>query len=208
MYDGTHASNLLLLQAALQEESEKYEQVQKLQAYIRELCACLAEKGAVVEELEEHVKRAREDRMDAIKERRKTDLQDENRSADAAVAAVLHVLTSGGDPSAAQAAAAEASRKAADSSDDVDNGRPQLDEFGRDLNLARKLERKRRQEKRIARKSRKNERREIRRREATTDVKWGAALVGESSSDESEDELIAFRSTCKEVQETAKVCLL
>ena len=208
MYDGTHASNLLLLQAALQEESEKYEQVQKLQAYIRELCACLAEKGAVVEELEEHVKRAREDRMDAIKERRKTDLQDENRSADAAVAAVLHVLTSGGDPSAAQAAAAEASRKAADSSDDVDNGRPQLDEFGRDLNLARKLERKRRQEKRIARKSRKNERREIRRRESTTDVKWGAALVGESSSDESEDELIAFRSTCKEVQETAKVCLL
>ena len=208
MNDGTHASNLLLLQAALQEESEKYEQVQKLQAYIRELCACLAEKGAVVEELEEHVKRAREDRMDAIKERRKTDLQDENRSADAAVAAVLHVLTSGGDPSAAQAAAAEASRKAADSSDDVDNGRPQLDEFGRDLNLARKLERKRRQEKRIARKSRKNERREIRRREATTDVKWGAALVGESSSDESEDELIAFRSTCKEVQETAKVCLL
>eukprot|EP00958_Prasinococcus_capsulatus_P026959 scaffold5101_cov403-Prasinococcus_capsulatus_cf.AAC.1 len=187
---------------ALVEESDKYEHVQTLQAYIRELCACLAEKGPLVEELEDHMKKAREERAEAAQKRRTVDYSDENRCADAAVAAVLQVLAAGGDASAARAAANEASANAAEGENEGD-GEPLLDEFGRDLNLAHKMERKRRRAQRAKRIAAKQQKREERRQQAV-DPQWGPPLAGETSSDESEDEMIAFQSTCREVEETAK----
>lgn len=65
----TVSSGLQSMKDSLQFTSDRYVFLQQLRDYIAALCDCLQDKTAIVEELEEHLRRTREQRAGSTRER-------------------------------------------------------------------------------------------------------------------------------------------
>ncbi|KAL2609910.1 hypothetical protein R1flu_028483 [Riccia fluitans] len=147
--------------------------------------------------IEEHMQRLHEERSNAVTERRAGDNADELAEVEVAVGAAKAVLTKGRGTASATAAAVAAA--AAHAAKEGSNIAPQLDEFGRDVNLQKRLESKQRAQRRATRAAKK--------RAAAFVSNNGDAsqrVEGESRCDESESEMSAYQSRREEVLETAK----
>lgn len=99
----------------------------------------MQDKGPLIEELEEAMQRLHEERANALLERRAADNADELAEIESAVSAAKAALAKGGGTATAMAAASAAAARDARSSTV-----PQFDEFGRDVNLQKRMESKRR----------------------------------------------------------------
>jgi len=113
---------------------ERYKYMQEMRDYFRDLCECLREKGPIIDELEEHAQRLHEHRGLASKRESEGNLRDEATEAEAGMEAAQAALMRGASQAEAIAAATAAAEGAIAAR--FDSLRPNLDEFGRDLNLA------------------------------------------------------------------------
>ncbi|KAG2423252.1 hypothetical protein HYH02_015353 [Chlamydomonas schloesseri] len=127
------------LEAELRAAGDKYEYVQRLRAYVADLCDCLQVKSAIVEELEDSRGELMEDRAAAARSAAAAAARDLAAPAEAAVAAAMAALSRGATAAAAGAAAEAAARDAEDKLLD-EEGPVELDEFGRNVNLQRRRE--------------------------------------------------------------------
>ena len=144
-------AQILELEVSGAAAGERYKLVQEFRDYIRDLCECLKDKAPLVEELEDHLGRLEEAAAAAYAERADADADDENAPAQAAVAAASGALARGAGEAAARDAAAAAAAMAS-----LAGGAslpPQLDELGRDLNAARRVNASRRASSRAARRA-------------------------------------------------------
>eukprot|EP00250_Pteridium_aquilinum_P015662 c22686_g1_i1 orf=398-2479(+) len=194
--------NISTLENSLVSAGDKYMYMQNLRDYIAVLCDFLKSKAPLIEELEEHMQRLHEERATAASERRSADNSDETVEIEAAIGAAMSALNKGASASAATDAAAAAAASAL-SARDGSNLATQLDEFGRDVNLQKRIESKQRLQARERRRARAAKRREHSFGSIQGDTFGGAQVEGESTSDESESEEAAFRSGCAEILETA-----
>lgn len=185
------------LERGMSESSERYVYVQKLRDYVAELCDCLRDKGALIEELEEQMQRLQEERASALAERRAADISAEVAESEAATSAAMAALGRGAGGPAASVAAAEAATWVREGLEST----PQFDEFGRDINLQKRMEARRRAEARARRRARAQARRAERtvgrgpHANGNGRVSFPSEadrLDGETSSSESEDEVSAF----------------
>lgn len=142
---------LLSYQAAAHAAAAKYRCVQEFRDYVRDLCDCLKDKAAVVEELEEHVASLHRAAADAYGDRIAADAADELPPAAAAVAAAHGALSRGageGPASEAAEAAAQMARLAGPIALP-----PSIDEFGRDMHASHRVNSARRAASRSARRA-------------------------------------------------------
>ncbi|KAL4199891.1 hypothetical protein AMTRI_Chr03g53570 [Amborella trichopoda] len=188
-------SNIIDLEKSLSAAGEKYLFMQKLRDFVSVICDFLQDKAPFIEELEEQMQRLHEERASAIVQRRADDDADEMAEIEAAVNAAISVFNKGGSVSSAASAAQAASLAAKEQS----NLPVELDEFGRDVNLQKRMDSKRRAE---ARKRRKawSESKRIR---TVGDGSSYQRIEGESSTDESDSDSTAYRSSCDELLQTA-----
>ncbi|CAK9234297.1 unnamed protein product [Sphagnum troendelagicum] len=184
------------LERSLAGANEKYLYMQELRDYVSVLCEFLQDKGPIIEELEEAMQRLHEERANALLERRAADNADELIEIEAAVSAAKAVLARGAGTATATAAAAAAIAAVQDGTSSA----PKLDEFGRDVNLQKRLESKRRAQARERRLKRATERRMA----PNMDVASAGRIEGESSSEESESEERAYKSGRQEILQTAE----
>lgn len=191
------AENVIVLEGAQAEVGAKYRFVQELRDYVATLCDFLRDKAPLIEELEEEMEKVHEDRAQALFERRAADHADEMAEAEAAMAAALAAMGRG----AGTATAERAAMAAAEAVREGTGMAPQLDEFGRDVNMQKRMDAKRRAEARERRKARVGARRAGRASEDYRGPANGAPslMEGESSSDESESEQTAYTSARQEV---------
>ena len=174
---------------------ERYKYVQELRDYFRDLCECLKDKLPIIEELEEHIQRLHEQRSTAAAVLADGDDDDEQAEAEAAVEAAqsaLMVGTSAEDAVVAATAAVEnvvATR--------LSGGSSELDEFGRDINLAKKRAAEKRAVTRRARRAKEEEEEE---------KKTGVSprmLPGEADDAEDPEEVGLFVKGWEDAQEAA-----
>jgi len=179
------------LEEQLGASKEKYAYCQEVKAYIADLCECLQEKTAIIDELEVHMMEALHSRAETrLKERR---LEEEERAAplEAAVSEALRVLSQGGAPEEANRSA-RAAEEAAEAA--LLNGLgTELDEFGRDMNVEKRKDAQKRASKRAQRREKLQ-----RKRQAAAGRREPG--FGESASEESEGELEHYRRRLKDVQ--------
>lgn len=147
------------------------------------------------------MQRLHEERANAVTERREGDDADELAEVEAAVGAAKAAFSRGGGTATAVAAAAAAAAAAVSARDGSHLGR-QLDEFGRDVNLQKRMESKRRAQARAKRAAKTSSRRSMR-ASGNGDGVWSHAVEGESTSEESESEATAYESRREEVLDTA-----
>eukprot|EP01018_Ginkgo_biloba_P004025 Gb_08409 [translate_table: standard] len=193
--------NITGLEKSLAAAGEKYVFMQKLRDFIAVLCDFLQDKAPFIEELEEQMQRLHEERATAIVERRTADDADEMAEVEAAIGAAVSVLSKGAGTATAAGAAA-AAQAAAAAAREGSNLPPQLDEFGRDINLKKRADLKRRAE---ARKKRRAH--AASKKAASLSAADGNAyqhIEGESSSDESDSECRAYQSSRVELLQTAE----
>ncbi|CAM6084681.1 unnamed protein product [Calypogeia fissa] len=190
--------NVSTLERTLTAAGDKYLYMQKLRDYISILCDFLQDKAPLIEELEEHMQRLHEERANAVTERRVGDHSDELAEVEAAVGAAKAVFSKGGGTATALSAAAAAAFSARDAS----NLGPQLDEFGRDVNLQKRMESKRHAQARAKRAAKAASRRTTSLTSGNGDGVGSQRVEGESSSDESESEATAYQSRREEVLDT------
>ncbi|KAE9605662.1 hypothetical protein Lal_00024697 [Lupinus albus] len=185
----TSLLNITDLENSLVLSDEKYRFMQKLQNYVSNICDFLQHKASYIEELEEQMKKLHEDRASAISGRRDTNNDDEMVEVEAAVKAAMSVLSRKGNSNleAAKVAAQDALtalRKERDLP-------VKLDEFGRDLNLEKRMKMKVRTKSRQSKKSQTFDYSKLASMELN-DHK----IEGESSTDESDSESQAYQSQC------------
>ncbi|KAM0928711.1 hypothetical protein ACQ4PT_002650 [Festuca glaucescens] len=193
-------SEISSLESGLQDAEKKFVYMQELRNYVSVMCDFLNDKAFFIEELEEHMQKLHENRALAVSERRAADLADESSVIEAAVNAAISVLSKGSSSNnlsaaslAAQAAATAAKERA--------NLPPELDEFGRDINLQKRMDLKRREENRMRRKARSESKRQ------PSAGKSGNSdhVEGELSTDESDTDSSAYLSSRDELLKTADV---
>ncbi|OIW02251.1 hypothetical protein TanjilG_15134 [Lupinus angustifolius] len=185
----TSLLNITDLENSLVLSDEKYRFMQKLQNYVTNICDFLQHKASYIEELEEQMKKLHEDRASAISGRRDTNNDDEMVEVEAAVKAAMSVLSrKGNSNSEAAKIAAQDALTALRKQRDLP---VELDEFGRDLNLEKRMKMK------VRAKSRQSK------RSQTFDYSKLASMElndhkieGESSTDESDSESQAYQSQC------------
>eukprot|EP00887_Chlorella_sp_A99_P007831 scaffold20.g7831.t1 len=190
------------LEAELAAAGEKYTYVQRLRAYIADLCNMLADKSPLVEELEEQQQAMQQERAERQHERARGDDEEAFAPAEAAVSAVLGVLSRGGAPAAA-AVAGEAAAAAAEAQQLGSNLPVELDEFGRDMNAERKMAAATRARRRAARLAEAQRRLAVGPAAAAGQPPAGEERLGEESSEESEGEDDHYKSRQAEIQEAA-----
>lgn len=139
-----------------------------------------------------------EERASVILERRAADGADEMMEVDPAVRAAMSVFSKGGGASAI-AAAATAAQAAFAAAREKSNLPVQLDEFGRDVNQQKRLDSVRRAEARKRRKARAEAKRMSSIRDSSS-----FHIEGESSTDESDSETTAYKSSRYELLQTAE----
>ncbi|CAI5537238.1 unnamed protein product, partial [Closterium sp. Naga37s-1] len=166
------------------------------------------DKAALIEELEESLQQLQEERANAAFERRRADLADELAQAEAATSAAAAAMAQGAGTVTAAAAAAAAAEAVVEGGGAV-GGRVELDEFGRDVNLQKRLEFQRR----VAARERRHAKAEARRAGRGEGGGGGggggvARVEGEWSSEESEDERSAYSSGRQEILTAAGEPLL
>ncbi|XP_024520759.1 transcriptional repressor ILP1 isoform X1 [Selaginella moellendorffii] len=179
------AASITMLEEKFSSAGKKYIYMQQLRDFVSTLCAFLQAKSPLIEELEEHMQKLHEERADAVFQRRILDGADEKVQLDSAIEAAMAVLTRGGSIQTASAHASSATQAAAAAA--LNGIAPELDEFGRDTSLQKRMEMKSRASAR---------KRRISRVLAKTSSE-------ECSSDESDNEM-AFGSGRDETLETAE----
>lgn len=194
--------NISTLETSLETTGKKYVFMQKLRNYIAVLCDFLKSKAPIIEELEEHMQRLLEERATAVTERRSADNNDEMVEVEAAISTAMTALNQGASASAAAAAVAAAASSSL-SAREGSGLATQLDEFGRDVNLQKRIELKQRAQARERRRARGAKRRADSFVLNQGDNLGSVQVEGESTSEESESEERAFRSGRAEVLETA-----
>jgi GC-rich sequence DNA-binding factor len=198
----THLSEALSeissLETGLQDAEKKFVYMQELRNYISVMCDFLNDKAFYIEELEEHMQKLHENRALAVSERRAADLADESGVIEAAVSAAVSILSKGSS-SAYLSTASNAAQVAAAAARESSNLPPELDEFGRDVNLQKRLDRKRREENRTRRKARS----ESKRLASAVKDSNTEQIEGELSTDESDSESSAYVSSRDELLKTA-----
>ena len=175
--------NISDLEKSITAAGEKFVFMQKLRDFVSVLCSFLQDKAPYIEELEEQMQKLHQDRASAIRERRDGDDEDEIVEVEVAINAASSALSRGSSP-ALVSAAVSAAREGL-------NLPIQKDEFGRDLNRQKRLDRERRSESRNRRKVR-----------SDSKIKHGE-IEGEVSTDESETEADAYASSREELLQIA-----
>ncbi|PNT71391.1 transcriptional repressor ILP1 isoform X1 [Brachypodium distachyon] len=193
-------SEISSLESSLQDAEKKFVYMQELRNYISVVCDFLNDKAFFIEELEEHMQKLHENRALAVSERRAADLADESSVIEAAVNAAISVLSKGSS-SANLSSASNAAQAAAAAARETSNLPPQLDEFGRDINLQKRMDLKRREENRKRRKARS----ESKRLSSTGKSVSSEQIEGELSTDESDTDSSAYLSSRDELLKTADV---
>uniref|UniRef100_A0ACD5WHY3 Uncharacterized protein n=1 Tax=Avena sativa TaxID=4498 RepID=A0ACD5WHY3_AVESA len=193
-------SEISSLESGLQNAEKKFVYMQELRNYVSVMCDFLNDKAFFIEELEEHMQKLHESRALAVSERRAADLADESSVIEAAVNAAISVLSKGSS-SANLSAASLAAQAAATAARESANLPPELDEFGRDINLQKRMDLKRREENRRRRKARSESKR------LSSAGKSGNSehVEGELSTDESDTDSSAYLSNRDELLKTADV---
>ncbi|KAF0906210.1 hypothetical protein E2562_009227 [Oryza meyeriana var. granulata] len=198
----THLSEALSeisnLESGLQDAEKKFVYMQELRNYISVMCDFLNDKAFYIEELEEHMQKLHENRVTAVTERRAANLADESSVIEAAVNAAVSVLSKGSS-SAYLFAASNAAQAAAAAARESSNLPPELDEFGRDINMQKRMDLKRREEDRRRRKIRSESKRLLSAGKSANDEH----IEGELSTDESDSESSAYLSSRDELLKTA-----
>ncbi|TVU12816.1 hypothetical protein EJB05_46477, partial [Eragrostis curvula] len=190
-------SEISSLETGLQDAEKKFVYMQELRNYVSVMCDFLNDKAFFIEELEEHMQKLHENRALAVSERRAADLADESGVIEAAVNAAVSILSKGSS-SAYLSAASNAAQAAAAAARGSSNLPPELDEFGRDINLQKRMDRKRREENRSRRKVRSESK-----RLASAVKNKTEQIEGELSTDESDSESTAYVSSRDELLKTA-----
>ena len=198
----THLSEALSeissLDSGLKNAGDKFVYMQELQNYISVMCDFLNDKAFYIEELEEHMQKLHENRALAISDRRAADLADESSVIEASVNAAVSILSKGSS-SAHLSAALNAAQAAAAAARESSNLPPELDEFGRDMNLQKRMDLKRREENRSRRKTKS----ESKRMASAVKNDGIEKIEGELSTDESDSESTAYVSSRDELLKTA-----
>ncbi|KAF8708818.1 hypothetical protein HU200_030207 [Digitaria exilis] len=193
-------SEISSLEIGVQDGEKKFIYLQELRNYICALCECLNDKAFYIEELEEQMQKLHENRASAISERRVADMADESGVIEVAVNAAVSILSKGSSP-AYLSAASNAAQAAAAAAKESSNLPPELDEFGRDINLQKRMDLKRREENRGRRKARSESK-----RLASAEKNNGIEQIeGELSTDESDSESTAYVSRRDELLKAAGV---
>ncbi|XP_020589753.1 transcriptional repressor ILP1 [Phalaenopsis equestris] len=193
-------SNITTLEKSLQQADEKYKFMQQLREFISVICDFLKDKASLIEELEEEMQKLHEQRAAVIEERRAADIADENGGLEAAISAARSVLDRGSSSAyiAAASAAVQASLAAVRESSNLP---VQLDEYGRDINLQKRMDFARRAD---ARKRRRIQVEAKRLSFVAKGVGESMQIEGEVSSDESDSESSAYQSSRNELLQTAE----
>ncbi|KAJ1406202.1 Pre-mRNA-splicing factor Ntr2 [Sesbania bispinosa] len=178
--------NITALENSLVAADEKYRFMQKLRSYVTNICDFLQHKAFYIEELEEQMKKLHEDRASAIFERRASNNDDEMTEVEAAVKAAMSVLSRKGDNVEAAKDAAQDAFAAVRKQKDLP---VKLDEFGRDLNLEKRMKMKVRAEARQRKRSKAFDSNKL----VSMDLD-DHKIEGESSTDESDSESQAYES--------------
>ncbi|CAI9096290.1 OLC1v1032392C1 [Oldenlandia corymbosa var. corymbosa] len=187
-------SNITRLEKAFSAAGEKFIFMQKLREFVSVICAFLQHKGPYIEELEERIKDLHEKRAAAIIERRTAENTDEMRELEAAVAAAKAVLSKGGSSAATVEAATKAAQAAFAAAKELKDLPVELDDFGRDLNLQKRIDMMRRAKSRQRRK----DKYDLKRLSTMEIDEHNHPIEGESSTDESDSETAAHQSSLAE----------
>lgn len=190
----TSLISIIDLEKSLSVAGEKYIFMQKLRDFVSVICDFLQHKAPYIEELEEHMQQLHKQRASAVFERRAADNDDEMPEIQAAVNAALSVLDKGGSNAAATSAALVASA----SIKQQKNLPVELDEFGRDGNLKKRMDMDRRSAARQRRRSRSDNK-----RMSSNSIAY-LRVEGESSTDESDDGSEAYESKRDLLLQTAE----
>ncbi len=123
----------------LQDLSDEFEKAQEMRGYVRALCSMLHEKSPILEELQYQSLQSRTEHARALSGGLQTAARGALVSASKGVEAATNVLFGGGDEDAARLAAARAVADADESLRSGDHIPVELDEFGRDMNMERRM---------------------------------------------------------------------
>ena len=162
------------------------------------LCFSTQHKAPLVEELEEHMQKLKEDRASAVLERRSANNDDEMVEVEAAVKAAMLVFNEHGSSAAMIEVATNAAQAASAAIRGQVNLPVMLDEFGRDMNRQKRLDMERRAEARHCRKARFDSK-----RLSSMEIDSSYQKIGESSTDESDSESAAYQSNRDMLLQTA-----
>lgn len=196
----TSLRNITDLEKSLSGAGEKYIFMQKLRDFISVICDFLQHKAPYIEELEEQTQELHKKRASAILERRAADIDDELPEIQAAVDAAMSVLKKGGSNAATVAAATSAAVAASAAIRQQKNLPVKLDDFGRDLNLQKRMD----MDRRAAARQRRRARSDSTRMSAAKNNVSYTKIEGESSTDESDDESKAYKSSRDLLLQTAE----
>ncbi|KAK9277731.1 hypothetical protein L1049_007278 [Liquidambar formosana] len=191
--------NITALENSLSAAGEKFIFMQKLRDFVSVICDFLQHKAPFIEELEEQMQKLHEERASAILERRAADCDDEMMEVEAAVSAAMSIFSKGGSSAAMVAAATSAAQAASAAVREQTNLPVKLDEFGRDMNLQKRMDTARRAEARRHRKALSDSKR-ISSMEIDSSYQ---RIEGESSTDESDSESTAYQSNRELLLQTA-----
>ncbi|GMI90268.1 increased level of polyploidy1-1D [Hibiscus trionum] len=183
--------NITALEKSLSAAGEKFIFMQKLRDFVSVICEFLQHKAPLIEELEEHMQKLNKERALAVLERRYANNDDEMMEVEAAVKAALLVFSEHGSSAAMIEVATNAAQAASAAIREQANFPVKLDEFGRDINRQKRLDMERRAEARHRQKAQFDSK-----RLSSMDIDSSYQKVeGESSTDESDSESTAYRST-------------
>ncbi|KAM5567633.1 transcriptional repressor ILP1 [Rosa sericea] len=178
------------LEKSLSAADVKYKFMQELRDFVSTICDFLQDKAPLIEELEEEMQKQRDERASAIFERRIADNDDEMMEVEAAVNAAMSIFSKEGTSAEIIAVARSAAQAASAAVREQTNLPVKLDEFGRDMNLKKRMDMKGRAEARQRRRKRYEAK-----RESSMDVDSPNRTVeGESSTDESDSESKEYKS--------------
>ncbi|KAL3829857.1 hypothetical protein ACJIZ3_018659 [Penstemon smallii] len=188
------------LENSLSAADEKFLFMQKLREFVSVICEFLQHKAPFIEELEEQIQKLHEERARAITERRAADNDDELSEIEPAIIAARAEFRKGGS-SAAKVAAATVAAQAAFANASSSKSIPvELDEFGRDVNLQKRMDITRRAGARKQRRTKADSKRKL----AMEIDNSFQQIEGELSTDESDSETTAYDSTRNQLLQVAE----
>ncbi|KAL0327040.1 UNVERIFIED_CONTAM: Transcriptional repressor ILP1 [Sesamum angustifolium] len=191
--------NITSLENSLAAAGEKFLFMQKLREFVSVICEFLQHKAPFIEELEEQMQKLHEERARAITERRAADDDDEISEIEQAIIAARAEFRKGVSNPEKVAAAIAASQIASANARALKSAPVELDEFGRDVNLQKRMDITRRAEARQRRRAKVDSKRKL----AMENDNSVQQMEGELSTDESDSESTAYESTHNQLLEVA-----
>ncbi|KAI3452989.1 hypothetical protein Pfo_009652 [Paulownia fortunei] len=191
--------NVVSLENSLSAAGEKFLFMQKLREFVSVICEFLQHKAPFIEELEEQMQKLHEERARAITERRAADNDDEISEIEQAIIAARAEFRKGGSNAEKVAAAIAASQAASANARAVRSAPVELDEFGRDVNLQKRMDITRRAEARQRRRAKADSKRKL----AMENDNFIQQMEGEFSTDESDSESTAYESNQNQLLQVA-----